>query len=115
MTFCLLGFGFGQKLQLVLKIDNSFLVFFAKHVSGFLRFKVDILQKFAQLSQLIITLLVDNELKSTIMMSMDICWTIIVNVVIEPDFRLHLRLPQGAPEVESPEHSNQPCPAPPKI
>lgn len=78
MIFCLLGFGFGQKLQLVLKIHNSFLVFFAKHVSGFLRFKVDILQKFAQLGQLIIALLVDNELKPTAMMSIDIFWTIIV-------------------------------------
>ena len=58
----LLGFGLGQNLKLILKIDDSFLVLLAEHVGGFLRFHVDIFEQFPQFGQLGVAFLVHFQL-----------------------------------------------------
>ena len=59
----LLGFGLGQNLKLILKIDDSFLVLLAEHVGGFLRFHMHIFEQFSQLGQFAVSLLVNLQLQ----------------------------------------------------
>lgn len=56
------GLVFGQLVNLVLEIDDDFLVFFLEDSGGLFGFEMDILEKFAQLQQFCVPLLVDFEL-----------------------------------------------------
>lgn len=57
------GFSFGQRVDLLLEIDNNFLVLPLEQAGGLFRFDVYFFQQFAQLQELSITLLVDFELR----------------------------------------------------
>lgn len=59
-------FSFRKSFNLLIEINNNFLVLLLQQMSCFLRLQVDILQELAELAQLDVTLAVDFELKQQV-------------------------------------------------
>lgn len=59
-------FSFRKSFNLLIEINNNFLVLLLQQMSCFLRLQVNILQELAELAQLDVTLAVDFELKQQV-------------------------------------------------
>lgn len=95
MRLSLPGLGFGQQLNLLLEVSHDFGVLLLEDVGGLLRLQMHLIDKLAQLSQLNITVAVQDELKER-MGIRDLLSVISSLKSILPGSQHHPQPPQGA-------------------